>query len=123
MGSHQDAGIFLIGLPQSFANFNRLGIAAGEVIGFPDAAAGFAQPAKIRQIARRWCEAVHGFGQHLRQRVLARAFRSGEDDCMGKAIARQHGAQVANHRLVAEKILEAHKEILLGFAQVSSIEF
>ena len=109
VGLDENARFLLVGLAQALAGLDGGGAAGFQVVGFGDAHAIAAASAEIGEPARRRRKAIHRLGQHLRQGVLAGTVGPGEDDGVGKAVARQHAAQAVNDLAIAVKLVETHR--------------
>src|ERR1019366_2830951 len=115
MGLDEEPGLFLVRVAQIFASLDGFGKARVEVFGLRDARAVRAASAEIGQAVgpsgascERLLQAVHGAGEHKSQRVFARSVRSGKNDGVRKALARQHLAQAMDGFRVAGEIRKGH---------------
>ena len=105
----EDAGFALVGFAKVIAGGNGFFDERFEIGRLGDARAVWADAAKVGQpVGLSGVEAVDGLGQHQRERVLARAARSGEDERVRKAARAHTLAQMRDGCGVAEEILEAH---------------
>ena len=123
MGLDEEPGFFLVRVAQIFASLDGFGEAGVEVFGLRDARAVRAVSAEIGQavgpsgaVGERLLQAIHRAGEHQSQRVLARSVRSGKNDGVRKAVARQHLAQAMDGFRVAGKIRKGHRERCWLFA-------
>ena len=114
MSLDEEPGLFLVRVAQIFASLDGFGETRVEVFGLRDARAVRAASAEIGQAVGASCngllQAVHGAGEHQSERVLARSVRTGKNDRMRKAFARQHLAQAMDGFRVADEIGKGHRE-------------
>ena len=107
MGLDEQPRFFFFGFLQAFACFSCLGAARIKIFELTDPSAIGAFAAEIGQ-PDRWFKTIHRARDHGRERVLARAGRSGKYDCMRKAVVRQHLANAVNDFGIAVEVGKRH---------------
>ena len=107
MGLDEQPRFFFFGFLQAFACFSCLGAARIKIFELTDPSAIGAFAAEIGKPGRR-VEAIHRARDHGCQRVFTRPGRSRKDDCMRKAVVRQHLANAVNDFGIAVEVGKRH---------------